>query len=557
MTYLRRQDDDYELDVLGAMSACVGRHAPFDEGHAQFASSDPATSEGSSRSPWAILPSERSTFIAALLSCWAQNRCAFLVPSRELFERLDQRLVPISLDSPIANGKTEIPRVKLLAEQHIATLLTSGSTGLPQRFEKNARQLFGEALLQAELLSLDANACVLSTTAAHHVYGLLFSLLAPWAAGAKIVVDPKNEPDAFHPSGIAELVARHGVTHLVTVPAHLRALLEAPIELSPVKRVVCSAAALDPEVARRVEERFQVEVIDIMGSTETGGIATRRPRLTTRWQPLPGVRVSLGHDELLEVRSPFLETPDQAYVSGDRAMLHEDGTFSHLGRADGVVKIAGKRSSHQEIETIAKQVPGVRDAFCSSRPTTVLRGHELLLAVEADDLDKTTLRRALRARLDAVFVPRKIRIVPELPRTDRGKLAREDILALFSPQRAAATAPSEASSSAIERVVVPVDSKRFEGHFRTDPILPALAQLTDIILPNARKHFGGGALEELSRVKWTEPLRPGSQVDLYLEQRGQTSEGRRIRFELRTGPEGNSKLACSGMLSLSHAKDES
>jgi 3-hydroxymyristoyl/3-hydroxydecanoyl-(acyl carrier protein) dehydratase len=94
------------------------------------------------------------------------------------------------------------------------------------------------------------------------------------------------------------------------------------------------------------------------------------------------------------------------------------------------------------------------------------------------------------------------------------------------------------------------DSRRFEGHFRQDPLLPALSQLADFILPTARAHFGGGALRELSRVKWTQPLRPGTRFDLHLEEKGRGPEGTKLRFEIRVDSEGESKIACSGNLTL-------
>src|SRR5690606_7722367 len=132
-----------------------------------------------------------------------------------------------------------------------------------------ARQLLGEALVLRDLLQLGPTDVVLSSTAPHHLYGLLFSVFAPWAAGARVVTHPDNEPEAFHPEKIAKLVTGLGVTRLITVPAHLRALVAARVELPSVTTIVSSAAPLDAEDATRAAEMFGAQVLDVLGSTET------------------------------------------------------------------------------------------------------------------------------------------------------------------------------------------------------------------------------------------------------------------------------------------------
>lgn len=484
-------------------------------------------------------PASRGETIAGLLGAWQAGRSALLAPNEAILARLQPRPQGQIRFLEWDESRRAESELTFSEDSRIATLLTSGSTGGPQLFFKSARQLFGEAILLSGLLQLGESSTVLSTTACHHVYGLLFSVLAPWAGGSRLVTDERNEPGAFHPDPIADLVTRHEVTHLITVPAHLRALLQAPIRLGAIRTVVCSAAALDPRDAKAFEDRFSVEVVDVLGSTETGGIATRRPAASKSWSPLSGVEVHLGQHEQLMIRSPFLEHPEVPYESGDRARIHADGTFEHLGRTDGVIKVGGKRISRQEIEVIAKELVGVKDAACISRQVSGLRGEEVLLAAESGEVDAAAIKKHLRTRLDPVFVPRRIRVVNELPRTDRGKIHREALEALFSRGT-----PSTQMPHSVEARLA-ADSVRFSGHFPTDPLLPALAQLTDLVLPHVRRTFGGGDLLELSRVKWTIPLRPGAQVKVLIERKG-----RGVRFEILLASPSGDESACSGTLVL-------
>jgi hypothetical protein len=158
----------------------------------------------------------------------------------------------------------------------------------------------------------------------------------------------------------------------------------------------------------------------------------------------------------------------------------------------------------------------------------------VLLVVATATLDKEGIRAALRGKLDATFLPRKIRIVTTLPRDERGKLQRSELLSLFET-KAQVPGPSET------QLHIPEDFPRFSGHFQGDPLLPALSQLADIILPAIRSAYGGGSLASLRRVKWTRPVRPGADLSLRLEEK---TSG--IHFELRQGP----ALACSGTVNL-------
>lgn len=250
----------------------------------------------------------------------------------------------------------------------------------------------------------------------------------------------------------------------------------------------------------------------------------------------------MDEDDNLLVKSPFLEEPTQPWRSGDRAELAPDGTFTHLGRADGIIKVGGKRVSAQEIESVARRVPGVLDAHCYAVAVPGLRGQEIRLVASSLTLGKADLKTALRRVLDPVFLPRKIRVVSELPRTDRGKIERTQLQKLFEETEVKRGAPTRHES----HLRVSPNSPRFAGHFPENHLLPALAQLSDLILPEVRRVFGGGALLELTRVKWSEPIRKGAELLLILEQKAQG-----VRFEVQIKADPSPRTACSGTLLLS------
>lgn len=474
----------------------------------------------------------RATLIRNLLAIWSNGAVPLLLSDAQGLEDDGSPSVAGGFDPLSASPGQRV--LEFSPEDALCELFTSGSTGAPQSFEKCARQIFGEAVVLREILELSPSDVVLATTASHHLYGLLFGVLAPWAGGASIVASPENEPGTFHPEKIAALAWQHQATHLISVPAHLRALLQAPVQLPTVRTIVSSAAPLSAADAQKLDEKFGARVLDVLGSTETGGLATRRASAPAIWTPLPGVRVRLDEDNRLLISSPFVSDPSREEISEERAQVHKDGTFEYLGRADSVVKVGGKRIDLQEIEHLIRRLPSVTDCACLSRSVESLRGEDVLLVVATTKHSKGQIRAALVGSIDRTFLPRKIRIVEKLSRDERGKLKRADLLRLFEE-------PTESRERAEKSVHVPADWGRFSGHFDGDPLLPALSQLADIILPAIREAFGGGPLASLRRVKWTQAIRPGAELALCLEKKPQG-----ITFQLWEGQ----VLACSGTATL-------
>ena len=129
--------------------------------------------------------------------------------------------------------------------------------------------------------------------------------------------------------------------------------------------------------------------------------------------------------------APETDAP-RPFEAADRIEVHDDGTFAHLGRADGVIKIGGVRVSLAEIERRVLAIDGVRDAGVIARDVGGARGHEICLAVVAPELDAKTIRAGLRSWLAPVAMPRRIKLLDALPRTQTGKLPRAALETLFT-----------------------------------------------------------------------------------------------------------------------------
>jgi 4-coumarate--CoA ligase (photoactive yellow protein activation family) len=410
-------------------------------------------------------------------------------------------------------------------------LFTSGSSGVPEPHSKALAQLVREA--NAHVIEFALQGCrYIATVPAHHIYGLLFSVLAPLLGGGSVL---RQTP--LFPRELCAAAARYDAQIVVSVPPQLFALAQdkdAP--LPRLARVFSSAGPLAPEVHAALAARGLL-VTEILGSTETGGIAFREQPQGV-WRPLRQVQVSIDASDTLCVDSPWLAADaPRPLRTADRAELAGEG-FRHLGRADAVVKVGGRRIDLGDLESCLRAQPGVREARVLAVQGSGARGTALWAAIEGDpqQLRVADLRAALAARFDPVTLPRRYRIVDRLPRAESGKLTRSALLALFDVWEFS----FEAQPDGAVRVPVPHETGFVRGHFEGDPILPGVVQLNNIALAETRRRYPElGSVERVTRVKFKRIVLPGEVLLLTIERKAPLQ----VQFAMRVGPE----PACSGI----------
>lgn len=396
---------------------------------------------------------DRYHLAAVMMAAWQRQRVIALPPNareqtlRELGSHCPLALhdgagvghdIRAWLTSPLPARTAD--NLAIQAEQPLVTIYTSGSTGVPTACRKTAAQLIGEGVTLQQTFQLTPESCVLATVPAHHIYGLLFSIMLPLAAGARFV----RETPLLMPV-VEDKAQRHRADVLVSVPAHLRVLAESELHsLASIQRVFSSGAPLPDPTAQSLQRRFGVQVLEVLGSTETGGFAYRRADTDgARFMPFPGVVISADPEQHLCLRSPLLERRlTQPLVCPDRIELQPDGSFRHLGRSDGIVKVGGTRVSLSELEARVRELPAVRDVAALAVDAGSARGQEIWLVVATERAEELAeLRAALLRYYEPVLLPRRIRFVAALPREATGKLARNSLLELFRTPKSESMQP--------------------------------------------------------------------------------------------------------------------
>jgi hypothetical protein len=431
-------------------------------------------------------------------------------------------------------GAFEIPAID--ANAIAAILFTSGSTGEPAAHAKTWGQLCRGAALLARVLGWDAHpaGAIVGSVPPQHMFGLEATVMLAWQSGVPV--------HAHEPLLAADLRSALGEcgrpAWWMTTPMHLRAPLQATTELPGLQGVVASTMSLPAALARAAEAAWRVPVFEVYGSTETGALATRRTASEAAWSPLPGVVLhaqGAGEAQRFRAEGPHIDPP---VVLGDALALQPDGRFLWLGRACDMVKVGGKRASLSALNITLTEIPGIVDGVFAFPPEAQDSGDEshparrLAAFFVSETLDAAQVLAALRARIDAAFLPRPMHRVARLPRNANGKLPRSAMAELFAQCQ---------STQAI-----PAGHPALPGHFPGDQRVPGVTLLARVA-EALRARFPHCVPGELLHARFHVALRPGEPFAIEARR-----EQELARFEVRRAPrEGSaSAMVASGEWAL-------
>lgn len=409
--------------------------------------------------------------------------------------------------------------IDTVADDVDLTFFTSGSTGVPKRIERRLAQLETEARALEDVFGPEAGA-VQATVSHQHIYGLIYRIVWPVMAGRSSA----DRAAEYWENLEGRLGA--GVT-LISSPAHLTRLPPGmDLKTQAPGLIFSSGQLLQTPAALACTAAFGRPVTEVLGSTETGGVAWRRQAVGDEpWTPFDVVTVAPDPEGTLTVLTPYLDD-GVPFAMGDRMDALDDGRFRLLGRADRMEKIDGKRVSLTRVEEALGALPEAAEVAAFTLPdrkgalaAVVALSPKGQAALDADGAFRLGrhLRAALADRLEPIERPKHWRFVDCLPTDAQGKRRLSDLRALFdAPRIPPYEVVSRDGDTARLTMTLSPTLAWFQGHFPGEPILPGISQVHMAVLLAGEVFDWAPEGSNLNRVKFKDIVRPGETLELTL-----------------------------------------
>lgn len=378
------------------------------------------------------LHADRYLYLRAFCAALVAGQCTLMPPNRQphtlqrLRELYDEPYtVGESGDENVdASGDSSIPDIP--GEQSAVIAFTSGSTGSPTPNLKSWRTLRAGSLSNRDVIldETDASFNVVATVPPQHMWGMetsiLLPLIAPLAVSCKTPFYPQDIADALQSVPEPKM--------LVSSPIHLETLLKSGVKLPNIEKIITATAPLAKQLAIDLETAFNTRVQDIFGCSESGILATRRTSVDEDWTYSDTFDLTIKDDGVV-ISAAHL--PEDVLLP-DIIELTAANRFRWIGRQQDMVNIAGKRGSLADLNFHLHDIPGVVDGVIFAPGDNEHSQRRLAALVVAPDMDGSDILKALKDRVEPVFLPRPIYMVSELPRLETGKLETGALWTLFT-----------------------------------------------------------------------------------------------------------------------------
>lgn len=370
----------------------------------------------------------------------------------------------IPWEEALAPHRGEAPPVRRNLDVDLASILyTSGSTGDPKGVMLTHRNMLTAATSISTYLGVREDEVILNVLPLAFDYGL-YQMIMAVRLGARLVL----ERSFTYPAQVLKRVVDEKVTGFPGVPTIFSILAELKqrqaLDFSGIRYVTNTAAALPVKHITVLKEIFpEARIFSMYGLTEckrctylppedldrkptSVGIAIPNTELwivdengekvgpnTVGQLVIRGATVMKGYWEKPESTAKKLKPGpvpgEQVLYTGDYCKLDDEGYLYFVGRMDDVIKSRGEKVAPKEVENVLYNLQGVRDAAVIGVDDEVLGQavKAFLVLEESVTFTERDIIRHCQAHLEAFMVPKHVAFVPDLPKTDTGKIKKTDL----------------------------------------------------------------------------------------------------------------------------------
>ncbi|BBY44334.1 long-chain-fatty-acid--CoA ligase [Mycolicibacterium celeriflavum] len=358
-----------------------------------------------------------------------------------------------AFDAWLADHPADDPCVTTQPDDVAFLMYTSGTTGAPKGVMLTNDNYFCKATGIAEKWRFDADSVSLAVMPMFHMAGSGWALVG-LCEGARTVVLRDVDPPA-----ILEAVAQHGITNMLLVPVVIQRLLETAgvetTDFASLRAIVYGASPITDDVLVKALERFDCDLLQVYGQTETTGSITQLDRhdpelLRSCGKPFEWVEVRIVDDAGRDVPTGtvgelwtrsrqnmrgYWNNPDATAATltddgwlktGDAGYLDEEGYVFLHDRVKDMIVSGGENVYPAEVENVLMTHPAVGDVAVIGVPdmTWGEAVKAIVVPVSVGCPSESELIAYARDRLAGFKLPKSVSFAEDLPRTPSGKVLK-------------------------------------------------------------------------------------------------------------------------------------
>ncbi|MGP3562687.1 AMP-binding protein [Geobacillus sp. BK01] len=360
-------------------------------------------------------------------------------------EPWEERMDPSILDDiPIdPNELTEI-------------IFTSGTTGKPKGVMHTHNTITYSSLLWVDHLRLTPHDVVFMASTFAHQTGFLYGVRLPFLYGGTAVYQ-----DIWDPKEFVELIEKERITFTTAATPFLQDTIQVEglerYDLSSFRYFVTIGAPIPRALVKQASQKLPCRILAGWGQTENGLVTLTMPddteeKLTsTDGKPFPGMEVKVVDSEgkelpvgvegdllcrgpgmfvgyLKELEKTRQEFHGDWFMTGDRAIMDEDGYIRITGRSKDIIIRGGENIPVAYVENVLHEHPDILNAQVVAMPDPRLQEKACAFIRMKDGKSPITLtemRKFLEGKgVAKQYWPEHIEIVDEFPRTPSGKIQK-------------------------------------------------------------------------------------------------------------------------------------
>jgi len=360
-------------------------------------------------------------------------------------EPWEERMDPAILDAiPIdPNELTEI-------------IFTSGTTGKPKGVMHTHNTITYSSLLWIDHLQLTPHDVVFMASTFAHQTGFLYGVRLPFLYGGTAVYQ-----DIWNPKEFVELIEKERITFTTAATPFLQDTIQVEglerYDLSSFRYFVTIGAPIPRALVKQASQKLPCRILAGWGQTENGLVTLTMPddteeKLTsTDGKPFPGMEVKVVDSDgkdlpagvegdllcrgpgmfvgyLKELEKTRQEFHGDWFMTGDRAIMDEDGYIRITGRSKDIIIRGGENIPVAYVENVLHEHPDILIAQLVAMPDPRLQEKACAFIRMKDGkkpITMTEMRRFLEAKgVAKQYWPEHIEIVDEFPRTPSGKVQK-------------------------------------------------------------------------------------------------------------------------------------